>query len=328
MTFTVTYRDKSGAKREEVIEAASRAECVAVLKARGITPLGVREGRAVRDRKGVKVTGGIKDDKDAARRPHRNSTFYILHFSFAIAAIAAIAFAWWWLATRPEAAPRQVLTKHADASTPVPRHSPKSTPRTESKVYRAATPVAVTSKVPTVSAADTVVTNETDDSEKPRRGRMFRTEAETLLAMATPEEPGMSVPPLPDFSEESLSNSAEIALNAIIEPTSNDTERTLETKLIVAEQKEEFRALHKQANWSFAEYLTALHKKHTDDASMLREAHALNDSLYGDENITDKEYAGYLRKINSELKERGIAPIDAPGDARSLEEEDSKEKTK
>ena len=34
MTFTVTYRAKDGALREECVEAASRAECVAELDIR------------------------------------------------------------------------------------------------------------------------------------------------------------------------------------------------------------------------------------------------------------------------------------------------------
>ncbi len=46
MTFTVTYREKSGAKAEVEIEASSRAECVAACKRRGIAPMGIREGRS------------------------------------------------------------------------------------------------------------------------------------------------------------------------------------------------------------------------------------------------------------------------------------------
>ena len=46
MTFTVTYRAKDGALREERVEAASRAECVAACHEWGITPTGIREGRS------------------------------------------------------------------------------------------------------------------------------------------------------------------------------------------------------------------------------------------------------------------------------------------
>ncbi len=45
MTFTVTYRAKDGALREERIEAASRAECVAECRKRGIAPTGIAEGK-------------------------------------------------------------------------------------------------------------------------------------------------------------------------------------------------------------------------------------------------------------------------------------------
>ena len=46
MTFTVTYREKDGTRAEIGIEAANRAACVAACKARGSTPVGIREGRA------------------------------------------------------------------------------------------------------------------------------------------------------------------------------------------------------------------------------------------------------------------------------------------
>ena len=46
MTFTVIYREKSGAKAEVEIGAANRSECVAECKARGIAPAGIREGRS------------------------------------------------------------------------------------------------------------------------------------------------------------------------------------------------------------------------------------------------------------------------------------------
>ena len=42
MTFTVTYRAKDGALADEVVEAASRTECVAGCKQRGITPMSIQ----------------------------------------------------------------------------------------------------------------------------------------------------------------------------------------------------------------------------------------------------------------------------------------------
>ena len=45
MTFTVTYRAKDGALREERVEAANRAECVAECRRRGIAPTKIAEGK-------------------------------------------------------------------------------------------------------------------------------------------------------------------------------------------------------------------------------------------------------------------------------------------
>ena len=61
MTFTVTYRDKSGARREEAIEAADRAACVAACRARGILPLAIREG--TKGLKGIKGDKGLKGNR-------------------------------------------------------------------------------------------------------------------------------------------------------------------------------------------------------------------------------------------------------------------------
>ena len=45
MIFTVTYRGANGAPKAETVEAMSRAECLAKMRARGVTVLGVKEGK-------------------------------------------------------------------------------------------------------------------------------------------------------------------------------------------------------------------------------------------------------------------------------------------
>lgn len=44
MTFTYTYRDAQGAVRTDVVEAASRQDAFAALKARGVSPVSVKTG--------------------------------------------------------------------------------------------------------------------------------------------------------------------------------------------------------------------------------------------------------------------------------------------
>ena len=44
MLFTVTYRGASGASESEVVEATSRADCLAQMRARGVSVMSVKEG--------------------------------------------------------------------------------------------------------------------------------------------------------------------------------------------------------------------------------------------------------------------------------------------
>lgn len=104
MTFTVTYRGKNGALADEVVEAPSRAECVAALKARGIAPTAIREGRV---RTSGKATG--------TGTSHRGAKLAAV---LAAAALAVAGGAWWWMQshqTRPEP------VKRAEPPRPAPR---------------------------------------------------------------------------------------------------------------------------------------------------------------------------------------------------------------
>ena len=65
MTFTVTCRGRDGSLREEAVEAASRAECFAQCKARGIVPVSVKEGKRKRPKN--QDTRDTQDTRDKRR---------------------------------------------------------------------------------------------------------------------------------------------------------------------------------------------------------------------------------------------------------------------
>ena len=69
MTFTVTYRGAGGALVTEAVEAANRLECFAQMRARGVTPLNVKEGNYVsrRERRGRRDGMG-KNGRSEPRR--------------------------------------------------------------------------------------------------------------------------------------------------------------------------------------------------------------------------------------------------------------------
>ena len=82
MTFTVTYRAKDGAMREERVEAASRAECVAECRKRGIAPTKIREG------------GRASTRAASAGGNSKRTTTRIIAAVVAVAAVAGVV--WWW----------------------------------------------------------------------------------------------------------------------------------------------------------------------------------------------------------------------------------------
>ena len=105
MTFTVTYRGADGAVRTEAVEAAGRGDCFAQMKARGIVPMGVKEGNFVsrRERRGRRDGGnGSRAERAEAGRGENGRAgagrklFTVSCYLFAtIVVIAAIA--WWWM---------------------------------------------------------------------------------------------------------------------------------------------------------------------------------------------------------------------------------------
>lgn len=87
MLFTVTYRGASGASMTEVVEAASRADCFAKMRTRGVSVLSVKEGasKSARDAKDRRVAKGTS--------ANRKVVPYALGIVLVALAGAGI---WWW----------------------------------------------------------------------------------------------------------------------------------------------------------------------------------------------------------------------------------------
>ena len=93
MEFVCTYRDRTGAMREKRVEAASRSETVAVLRAQGIVPMRVEAiSGAKAPRRKVRNVEGAASRKGAA---------YVLAVAFVLLSVGGL---WWWLARPAETA--------------------------------------------------------------------------------------------------------------------------------------------------------------------------------------------------------------------------------
>ena len=115
---------------------------------------------------------------------------------------------------------------------------------------------------------------------------------------------------MPKITDESVAEDLAKAMRDAIGPSSNDTIRTLEIKKNVAEQKEEFRELRAEG-MTFVQYVNALRDKFNDDAAFLAETRKLDETLFNDAQVSDKEYKAYRAELNKQLKERGLPELEA-----------------
>lgn len=111
MTFTVKYRAIDGKMREECIEAASRSECIAKCKARGIAPVSVKEGGISNANRGR-----------CKKRAGFNNLVYLI-----VGLIGIGASIWVWNGNEPKKIERSPVKSTKKTSPKTQRHVPPAT---------------------------------------------------------------------------------------------------------------------------------------------------------------------------------------------------------
>ena len=306
MFFTYTYRTSSGARKQAEVEAASRADCFAQLKARGIVPLAVRAGRAPAGARETNGYGGL---------------FGLKGLAAGLIVVGLSAAAWFFLVRNDvdgipgnPSGPERVKAENAKPPKrptikPAVQPVQKAGKSASSGVHASSLPVE--DKVPTNKfvRADIPEPKPLEELTPPPKP-VFSTSTEQLLAMVTPPDPSQPVPPLPNLDGEDDKEALEKALNNVITPTTNETIGSLQLKMNVVEQKEEFRKLRDEEGWTFKEYLTALREKHNDDAQYISDAHRVNEENYNNPEMSDEEYLKQRKIINDGLRERGLPELE------------------
>ena len=89
MKWTVTYRAKDGALREECVEAADRAKCVTECRSRGIAPVRIVEG----GKPGKAGNSGMSGKSGKSGK---------LWFAIGAALVIVAGGVWWWMAREGE----------------------------------------------------------------------------------------------------------------------------------------------------------------------------------------------------------------------------------
>ncbi len=85
MLFTITYRGKDGALREETVDAADRAGCVAECRKRGISPTKIVEGDKGNSKRATAISG-------------RSTIVKVVVFSMLVIAALVGGMLWWFKA--------------------------------------------------------------------------------------------------------------------------------------------------------------------------------------------------------------------------------------
>jgi len=306
MTFTVTYRDKDGAKAEIEIEAASRAACVAACKARGIAPIGIREGHA-RGR-----TGGASVPS-AGHGPSRQRAGRPLFRWIAVAAlcVAAVGGVWWW---RGREDARPVEPKASET----PRAAkPLTAPKSAAKPVTTNVDPAVVEqpRKPTLKdlppeKRDAYIAKKILDSPPdltPSTNRAFRTGVEQVASWIFTTRLGDAAPPLPKISirDEAHIRAILDAPNTVLD---TDSDKVADAKRTVAEVKkilDEYLAKGGRVQEFFEYY-----------HGQLREAHDIwrQNQLNMLKVLKEEPEAApmLIQEMNAEMAERGIKPLMVP----------------
>jgi hypothetical protein len=304
MIFTVTYRNRDGRRDYLELDVPAKADVWPELKKRGISAISIAQGPAPKS--AANKSGGITANPNTPKMA-------------VFVAVAAIAVAVIVVIFMPEkkdvsvkaktpsgvkSEPVKQKPKPKPAVKPAP---PKSTGLTMPKPSgkriekREAIPAP-----PPLEELQAAMTNAAPKKKKVA----FKNGVEQLIALATPSTPGASVPPLPHITDEGLAQDLEGAMQNVIKADEDDSEATLEKKLIVAEAKEEFRELREKEGFTITEYLNALRDQANQDADFLAEAHKMSNELYHDQTVSNEDYIKYRNQINEKLRERALPEIE------------------
>ena len=304
MTFTCTYRNNQGAQTTEVVEAASRQDVFAQLKARGIVPTRVVEGGRL-PTKPVAASGPANGLKPAS----------VLRGAVVGVFVVVVAIAvWHFVDSKAEApvakpaAPKQANAKHAQ---------PKAHPATNAPVAKAAEPVPAP-EATRVSVRDesqplSVETNKSGyiietylkDGKHTRVIKepppIFTNPADQVIAWMMSAQPGQEIPPFP--IDKSIEEDFKRSLTNNLAVLDTDDEKVAALKQSVLETRQELVKMLEQG-YTVQEALTE-HRRLVNENAKIR-----TDALLELQKIkAEGDFEGakkYIFRMNTAFQQMGI----------------------
>ena len=326
--FTVTYRNKSGAKAEVEIEAASRAECVAECKTRGITPMGIRDGRAQAARRQAAKGQDTQDRHDAHDR-RRTISLGVL----GVLGVLALG-TWWWLAGARDTRPYQAkppaekpkVASRPEAQTLSPREQPSPAPVATNRPPAPEDERTTRLKRIREKYGDNIPDNlkaVVYFLEHPPKKTFkaqgahgyFRHPSERQIAGVVFTEPGTYFVMKPEFGE-AFDRDFANALVDKIEPNDDDSEEVRQAKEAMRDVKKEIAemcgAQGKKPSEVMNEQATAMYELGLYQRNLEEEL----DKIHANPELSDKDVEDFCRAANELLASKGLPPMPLPNLAR------------
>ena len=315
MTFTVTYRAKDGALREERVEAASRADCAAECRRRGIAPASIREG------------GHVAKRRDAASPSRRG-----LYLSVAVLCAAVLGGGLWLWLGRGEARPSPEKPAPAERPKAVkPQPAPK--PAARSAVTNA--PPAATKKPPTKEEkraaqlkairdryGDNIpenlkpvvyfLENPPQRTFHPAKSKVsiFKRRSEREIAAMVMTEPGTWFMRKPTFNER-FDEDFRASLGEKIEFSDEDTEEQRVLKQAVIDTKAEL-AERMKAGESPSSIMNGFSDSMYELGQYRRMLQDELGKIKRDASFSDQDVQDFVNAANKMLEDKGAKPIPMP----------------
>ena len=334
MTFTVTYRGADGAVHEERVEATSRGECFAQMKARGIAPMSVKEGNFV-SRRGAEAQRG--EDGGSLRRgasdrrgqngkgqqARKRTVVCVLAVVFVALLVGGL---WWWMqdgrgVTRP--AESEPPKKSALAKEVKPAAAPEPEPEK-------AMPAPAKKKWRSLHGIPESETNSLDASQLKLWRRMHPTgpirtnsvkalsfedrvfgagTVNSQIAYLLTAEPGTAlVGSSSDLYNANFLKHFKKSLEQDIEDTPDDTAEVLQLKAAVRETRSELKSIM-ESGGDICKVLADAREEVRNLGVYRAELETELKRLSADGSMSDQDIEDYISAANQMLRERGAKEI-------------------
>ena len=293
MCFTYIFRDKSGAKCEATIEAASREAAFAALKSRGILPLSIRTG------------GHLRSSSDSRVREHRRVTASQRVMVLALLVISAVLVGvWFWSRTNVNDEDDEVLSHVRNMSGHLPDTKTK---RRAASTFVPKTKPFKTAKIaaPEIAKADVLFEPLKNLSKESNAIKLdFENAADEMIAGVMTARPGerfLHIPDDDDFDQE-----FEASMKNMLKVDKDDSPELLTKKQAVVDAKTAILEYMKNGERPSTIVREAI--EHMNAIADYREK-LENDLVEFSQNATRKDVTDYLAEANKILAEYGVDPI-------------------